>query len=457
MSIDSKHPEYDSWIESWVRSRDVYDGPARIRDKIELYLPPTTSMWKDGMQIGQVGRKNYESYAERALFHDYMAEAISFNIGVLHQNPLSVQLPASMESMIERCTPEGDGLEGFLRRMNVEQLICGRVGIMADLPTDPTLGEIPYLSLYRAETIINWHGSNLVVLDETGDVMNDSFDWTLVRRYRVLRLDGVYSVLVDQEGNRSEVVPTYRGRTLDRIPFHVANTTRAGLEVEKPPLLGLADLCLAIFRAEADYRQHLHHQGQDTLVVKGRSAQSEGDEIRLGVGSVINLNIEGDAKFISVGEEGLSAQRAALEDDKSRASQMATALRDQTSREAEAAKALEIRQGSTTATLRTVAVTAGRVLQDLLRDVAVWIGANPDEVVVEPNTDFSTSSIEPKAIVDMMTAKTMGAPLSIETIHQRMQEGGVTTFTYDEEMEKLAEEEPLLPPAPEVEEEVDDL
>ena len=38
----------------------------------------------------------------------------------------------------------------------------------------------------------------------------------------------------------------------------------------------------------------------------------------------------------------------------------------------------------------------------------------------------------------MKTAQTMGAPISDETIHERMREGGLTDKTYDEELQALA-------------------
>jgi len=49
-------------------------------------------------------------------------------------------------------------------------------------------------------------------------------------------------------------------------------------------------------------------------------------------------------------------------------------------------------------------------------------------------------------IVQLMTARAMGAPVSLETIHTLMQERGITTKTLEEEAAAMEKEQDLLPP-----------
>ena len=58
----------------------------------------------------------------------------------------------------------------------------------------------------------------------------------------------------------------------------------------------------------------------------------------------------------------------------------------------------------------------------------------------EAITGYSAAdvTIAAKEVIDMKTAQTMGAPISDETIHERMREGGMTDKTYDEELQALA-------------------
>jgi hypothetical protein len=163
------------------------------------------------------------------------------------------------------------------------------------LDIDVTGSGNPYIALYDAESIINWdEGSNqaglnalnLVVLNESQSV-RDGFAWKDVERYRVLVLgdlnvneedlqSAVYSQMVVDYGNGKAinevfVEPKIMGQSLNEIPFVFVNSKDVSATPDSPPLLGLANLCLAIYRGEADYRQSLHMQAQDTLVVVGGS------------------------------------------------------------------------------------------------------------------------------------------------------------------------------------------
>ena len=76
------------------------------------------------------------------------------------------------------------------------------------------------------------------------------------------------------------------------------------------------------------------------------------------------------------------------------------------------------------------------------------MGADPEQVKVAPNLEFGDVSLVPKDIVDAMTARNMGAPLSLESIHGAASDMGLAKFDYTTEkdmVEKEREEE--VPPA----------
>ncbi|MBD4208505.1 hypothetical protein GUH47_21445, partial [Xanthomonas citri pv. citri] len=50
------------------------------------------------------------------------------------------------------------------------------------------------------------------------------------------------------------IEPTIRGKTLNRIPFVFINSKDIVARPDDPPLLGLVNLALAIYRGDADYR-----------------------------------------------------------------------------------------------------------------------------------------------------------------------------------------------------------
>jgi hypothetical protein len=445
--------------------RDVYRGERVVKQQDILYLPPTNGMTMDGMGTNQPGRVAYDSYKMRAVFHDFVKDAVHSMIGKMHVKPPVIKLPKSMERLRERATINGENLENLLRRINEHQLVAGRVGILADIPVNPEPdSDLPYIALYKAEDIINWDdGSieqltlprlNLVILNESEYERTADLTWEWVSKYRALSLGALlenedkatYSAAIIQ-GNSGNTLsqaelkaPSIKGKTLDKIPFVIINCKDLVTSPDDPPLLGLAHLSLAIYRGEADYRQNLFQQSQDTFVVIG----SGEEEFRVGAGSTLSLPQGGDAKYVGVGSNGLSEQRQSLQNDMLLASHKAGHLIDTRSREKESGDALRTRVSSQTATLNQIALAGAAGLQNLLRTIAEWSGANPEEVIVTPNLDFANEGLNSRTLIELMTAKTMGAPISQETIHTLMKDRGLTELEFADELAKIESEEPLV-------------
>lgn len=458
MSIECTHPDYDSFLPKWQQLRDCYAGESVIKGKRFQYLSPTSGMREDGLNPGEAGYEDYMAYIVRARFPDFVEEAVKGLIGVMHHKPPVFELPSKLEHLREKATPRGESLEMVLRRINVEQLILGRTGIIGEVDA---VKRLPYLALYFGEHIINWaeleaaDGNNLklVVLDESGPVRDGAFGWTDRQQYRVLSIglpeedgegDGIYRVGVFEDDNSylpSELLaPTLMTKQANEIPFVMINSQDVVPTPDKPPLLALSDHALAVYRGEADYRQSLFLQGQDTLVTIGNSNKKEGDSIRTGTGARIDLRTGGDAKYIGVDSAGLPEQRTALENDYTRGKELKGNLIDDASRDTESGRALHIRVSAKTCTLNQVALAGGGGLEKLLKTLAVWQGANPDEVRVIPNQDFVDDKVTGGQLSEFMEARMLGFPLSRKSMHKIAQDGGATELTYDEELEAIAEE-----------------
>jgi hypothetical protein len=492
MSLDAVHPFYDAFKEDWTTQRDLHAGERVVKSKRDKYLPPTPSMILDGFGCAtaatktNVGEKIYEGYVLRAVFPDYVSEAVSVLVGMLHHKPADITLPAVMEPMLESATLEGESLQDLLRRINYEQMITGRIGLLADLPTapvDPTTNQavvnmapaLPFLATYVAEAIRNWDEAddedgfislNLVVLDESGLKRETDFTWKTFKKYRVLTLgnpelnenSGEYKIgtftdanganqLVFSEANMA--APMYRGKKLEEIPFVFINTRDLMSRPDESPTLGLGRLVLAIYRGEADYRQALFMTGQDTLVVIGGVRNTDGlpgqdDAIRTGAGSRIDVDIGGDAKYIGVASVGLSEQRSSLENDRKHATLKSGQLIEGKSKQ-ESGEALSTRLTAQTASLNQIAITGAKGLESILKKVATWIGANPDEVVVKPNMEFGDPNLKVEDIGSLMDARTKGAPISKQSVHQLMVERRLTKMEYEAEMQLIQEEDAAMP------------
>ena len=380
----------------------------------------------------------------------------------MFQKEAVINLPKEMEFLRLNCSNKSESINQFLRRINVEQLITGRVGVLADLPDKKALNKNPYLALYKTEAVINWDESNdyidkdqlnFVVLDETGYKRTPEFAWNLLKQYRVLVLDnGVYKqgLFNNETGytfiTDNLIIPQIRSKVISDIPFVFINSKDLLPSPEYPPLLGLANKTWAIYRAEADYRQSLFMQGQDTLVVIGsvrNTSLDPNEQLRVGAGSRIDIDVTGDAKYIGVSSKGLSEQRTCIENDEKEAQLISGRFIGNQSN-VESGKSLTVRLGAQTASLTHIVQTGASGLEKILKQLAVWMNLNPDEVQVIPNLDFTKVDFQGQELVNLMTARGQGAPLALESIHANLVDKGLTTLTFEEELAKIKEENKLM-------------
>lgn len=460
VNLSERHPEVTVQIENWTLMRDSYRGERQVKLKRYEYLPATSGQVADGIQQAtQPGYLAYEAYLKRARFPNFVREAVQTAVGMMHSQPPKISLPKELENIR---SSKGETMPQLLRRINEEQLITGRIAVFADLPTK-TSDPLPYLATYAAERLINWDDGtieglvpqvlNFVVLDESEyERTKGTFAWEIKEKYRVLVLGKINENETEAAyrfGTYNEREPLFeedkltaasvRGKTLSKIPFVIINSCDLVSNTDEPPLLDLGNLCMTIYRAEADYRQNLFMQGQDTLVIVG-SALDEDETVRTGAGSRIDVPMGGDAKYIGVESDGLSEQREALENDRKRAGSMGAQSLDTVSRERESGTSLNIRIAARTADLNQIAMTGAAGLEHILKICAEWVGANPEEVKVEPNLEFGDSQLSGQNMVEMQTARNLGYPISARSLHQVAVDKGLTTNTFEEEV-KLAEEE----------------
>jgi len=385
MTIESVHPEYTERQPDWETMRDTYKGQRWVKEQGFKYLKPTSGQVLDGVLTNQEpGKTTYEAYRDRAKFPNHVADAVGVLVGVMHRKPAQINLPEALEPMRAKATRKGESLEQLLRKINEEQLIAGRYGLLADAPRT---GAVPFIVTYKAEAITNWDDElvdgpegefvrrelNFLVLREDTFKRGDSaagpvFDWEAQRRFRIARLvkneaDAetgsklapdeeddtlLYATFVEYDEARSDVVvPKMAGRPLNEIPFTVIGANDLNLTPDDIPLLGLAELALSIYRSEADLRQTTFMLGQDTLVVIGEEVDDNGEATqavtRIGAGAKISVQVGGDAKFIGVEGNGLPEQRRILADDYNQAREMGSRLLEPRAGQAESGEALKVR------------------------------------------------------------------------------------------------------------------
>lgn len=470
MALDDKHPEYINRLGEWIQMRDTYAGEREIKRKRIDYLPPTAAMVQDGMTTPQApGWQDYEAYLQRAIFHDVVRDAVKAMVGIMHMKPAVITVPERMKPLLSNITTQGEGAQMLLRRINEAQIVYGRCGLLAEAPTGVDVDKaLPYIAFYEPERIINWdagrrdEGKNvleLVVIDESG-MQRQGFTWKTERKHRVLMRgipDALSSGWERPEANdpytvavkvndlsmptpNDFITPQIGGRTMPEIPFVFVGANDLVPEPEVPPLIGLSNLALAIYRGEADYRQTLFMQGQQTLVIIGANVSDSETEVRVGAKGLIDLKLGGDAKYVGVSATGLGEMRQSVTKDKSDATLAGVAFLDVGNARGESGEALRIRVAARTTTISAIAQTGGSALEQALKFCATWMGEDPDEVKVEPTTNFADQNVAGASLLAFMQAKQLGLPLSLESIHRAMRLNDLTEMTFEEENAQMTEE-----------------
>jgi hypothetical protein len=477
--LDSTHPEYDCKLEQWYRCKDVLAGQDAVKarsgphGKGTCYLPPTAGMILDGMNPGELGYENYQSYKKRALFYGYATESVDLALGMLWNKPPVIEgiKDTKLEYLLTRATHEGETLERLLYRINEAQLGTGRIGILADMPKGETVtaDPQPYISIYNEVSITNWDAGytgqlateslNMVVLNESGPRRKNVFDWEDWTQYRVLmlgpsatnELDGTVAYrqgIFAQDGGSGAppfdeswmFAPNAQGRTLDEIPFVFINANSTTSCPQDPPLLSLADLVLHLYRLQADYSAELHGQTSATLVTKGivKPAGKEKQPQRLGVGGHVDLgsNKEAEAYFLELSGKGLPEMRQSVADAKSLARERSGEIVDQSSRGRESGNSLEQRISVRTATLHSIAQHGAEGLQKLLKIMAKWVGMEDKEIAaikVTANTVFAKPTFSGIELEALTKAKMNGgAIIPYAGIHAYLVARGFTTQSFEE-------------------------
>lgn len=452
------HPDYAKRQEEWVRMRDCVEGDEAIRQSGEEYLP-RPSGFRD---LGRRGDPMYAAYTQRAQFPEIVKPTVNGMLGVIHRVEAQLELPPEMEYLYEDADGLGMPLEELHRAVTRELLTVGRVALLADAPAD---GGDPYITRYDAEALVNWAtDSSFFVLSEAS-LVREEFRWTNRDRWRVLRLeDGQVTYQTydeDKVAVEAEPVPMTAsgGAPLAEIPLVVVGAMSMEIKPERPPLIGVANSALTIYRLDADYKHQLYNSGQETFVVSG--VEGRAAPRVLGSGVVVALSDpQARAMYVSPTCSGIEAHKTAIADERQNAAALGARVFDTDQKAGvESGEALRIRRGAETASLVSVAISSAGALERSLRAIARWLGLGDDVVeaiVVKPNLSFVKEILSPDAALKLVTMW-QSAAISYETLYENLQSGGIASMerTADEEQDLIEEEGGGLGGAP-GEEDADD-
>ena len=417
--VKTRHPEItEIRRKQWRRMRDAMEGEEQVKFAGREYLPmpPGFKGAADG------GVEMYDAYRGRARFPAFVSVSVPAMIGIIHGREAQIEMPGPMEYLWENADGEGLPLEAFHRRITRELLVIGGYGILTDAPQG---GGDPYLAGVSRDRVINWD-TDFWVLDETR-LVRRGFDWEQVEQYRVLTLeDGVYVPILfvggDSEGERIEA----RGRgnaPLPRIPFAIGSAVDLSPKIQAPPLIGVVNAAVEFYQLSADRRHQLHMSGQETLVAINGDAPDF-----VGAGVVHEMRgAEGltpDLRYVSPSCSGIESHRAALIDAREAAVMAGARLFEQSAPAQESGTARKLRFASETATLLSVAHSSSALLERALRNAAMIMGLDEEEVVVTPPADLLDQTMSSQDFAALFGVYREGG-MSWETFFANGQRGGI--------------------------------
>ncbi|NBB81651.1 MAG: DUF4055 domain-containing protein [Verrucomicrobia bacterium] len=446
MAVDSTHSDYDKTLELWQTMRDTSAGERAVKEAGETYLP----------KLGGQEKGEYAQYKQRASYYNATGRTIDGLTGMIFRKPPEVDVPDGLSQIMEDVTLGGLSFSGFAEGAVDEAVTVGRAGILVDFPRVEIGGLTqaeaermnlrPFLSLYKAESIINWRtgqlGNKTVVtqvrLRENSFEDTDEFTSDEVEQIRVLDLDDnaryrqrVYrkEELEGQRGNKytewvqqgDDIYPTMGGNTLDYIPFIFIGPKDTTPNVSKPPLIDLADKNLNHYRMDADYRHGLHFVALPTPYAIGLDEDEQKNIKAIGP-TVFLASSNENASFgmLEYTGAGLDSIEKALANCENQMASLGARMLAPEKRAAEAAETAAIHRQGEISVLASLANAVSIALTEAMTIVAEWAGVGGD-VVVSLNTDYLPKEMDPQ----MITALT-----------QALQEGGISHMTYIEALKR---------------------
>ncbi len=472
MPVTTTHDSYEDNDARWTLMRDVLSGEDRVKKGGTKYLPQPAGRTDD----------DYKKYRSRAQFFDATGKTADGMVGGIFRKPPKISVPVVLEYLIEDADGKSTSLEQLSKDACTEVIGLGRVGVLVDMPNVPqekrldeerNMGAEARLYLYRAENIINWHYarvgsmyklSRVVLLESVEEPGADEFESETVEVYRVLDLeqdiiDGLGSgyrvrVFKQNDGEWLQVEehrPTLpNGERMDFIPFTFIGAGDNTADIDKPPLLDIANVNIGHYRNSADYEDAIFMVGQPTPVITGLDAQFiEKTKGQFVIGSRAAWMLPGNASASMLeSSRDLAALANAMERKEAQMVQLGARLIDSNPSGVEAAETIRLRQSGEASVLASIANNLSRGFQTVLQWASRWMGGTGEDVEFAANTDFFPARMS-SADLKELVASWQGGVITYGTLFENLVAGELITAGTDvEEYEQLLEQESLKNPAP---------
>lgn len=451
MPVSNTNAEYDQFAPLWRTVRDCIAGQAAVKAAGATYLPQFIPHDED----------RYSQYKQRAVFLGVTNRTRNSLVGAAFRKEPELDVPTQMEFIREDLDGNGNSLTQIARSVVSNLTGVGRHGLLADYPSAESglsLEDVrnrnlrPYVKEYSAENIINWRVENgvltLVVLREMVDKPVDEFSYKAVYQYRVLRLtDGTYTQQLYDENNDpiTEALEPRKadGSRWDVIPFVIAGSVNNDPNCDYVTLYDLAELNIAHYRNSADYEEGVFIHGQPMLHIDTGDMNADAwntlnpNGVSVGARRGIVTNQGGSANLLQA--QPNSAAFEALKHKENQMLQIGARLVEAGGAN-ETAEAVRAKTAAEHSVLDTIVGNAQEALEAALEWVAMFMGADPEQVTLDLNRDFFDHNPDANMLAQMMGLESVGI-ISKEVILGYLRRTGVvdSELTDEEILDQIDE------------------
>ena len=428
--INAAHAEHAKYAAQWRRCRDAVEGEDAIHAAGEAYLPRLTDQTDD----------RYAAYVARAPLYNAVGRTVDGLTGLVFRKAPTVVKPAKFDA--DDVDGDGTPLGSWCEQVMEELIVCGRVGLLVDMPAAPdgavTRGELetagvrPFVRTYTAETIVNWERGLVGGKNRLVRVVLAESSGAVIDQYRELVLvDGAYVQRVHRRNEAgewavvAELVPSMGGKPLPYLPFVLIGARGIESRTSKPPLIDLVNVNLSHYRA--------HIGGIPTMVITGHHAE-EGEALAIGCDRALVFG-EPDARvqFLEYSGQGLDALFKLLDRKEQQMATLGARILSQDKAAAESGVAQAIKRGGENSVLASLARAASEGITRALSLLCEW-GAVPGDVSVSLNTDYLPEGMSAQELTALVQAWQAGA-ISHETLFHNLKAGELVADGVDFETE----------------------
>jgi hypothetical protein len=417
----------------------------------------------------------YMAYLQRARYPEFVSVARNGLVGIATKQKPEIKLPSSIKYLEEDAGRNKESLLTLFAQLIAEALVMGNVFPMLNVNSDDNTF---FIEVVKAEEAIDWDESeqgdgvtffNIMRGVEERDA-SDKFKKIKCNYNYVFHKEDKKVVFEEYKDGEKTITPNAKiinmqGRNFTRVPIFPIGAIENVCEPQTPPLNGLGEICLAIYRKDADLSNAQYMTCNPNLVITGVSESApkvgysddpnneldpeyatEGGAVPVVAGSQIAMQFSNENAKVFYTETDTSAldhMLKAIDKLFHEAAIYSLSLTGKDTGDKEAEGTVKMRQGFQSATLISVVKNVTEQLTNLLKYAAEIEGSSPDQVKFNVNFDFSDKTISAeffKALIQLFVAR----GLSVETMLEAAVAAGVPIKSVQEELGRINDLEPAI-------------